>query len=369
MMTNFVVLLESYCKKKQFGDPFYSTPIPNPKNSIQDCHCTVLVDLYGYKQFLDEVGHGKSENLTRQDAAKIMLEKLNKFSEFSQENAIDNIKKISDSYYDDYDNSEYENKKSPKNLFDTSYKDIYGTKKHEADNQLERMQKLQGDDIDIISKSDTNWEVMEQLPCDIDLTFQSLNLQPKLSDSRETCNNQLNVESSKTNKPVVNEKLNDSSMIKDDAQLVKKIRYPDVNNFNKNSSNICLDQGERLSIYHDEMNSFFGHDKKRQIQQEISKLNVDLQLKDLATIGKLDNDYSYSSKAIEYYVNKLDEIMLQVNVGVETVVFIVHDGRFIRTIRVTTIPEIVEVEIGCKLDGLGLKALFDVIDKLRKLMS
>lgn len=349
------------------GDPFYSTPISDPDDSILDCHCTVLIELYGYKQFLDEVGHGKSDNLTRQDAAKITLEKLNKLSEFLQANVIVYNKKNTDSYYNGYDNNEYENKNYLKNSVDFSHKDIYGTKKHAADNQLERMQKLQGDDIDIISKSDTNWEVMQQLPCGIDLDlFQSLNLQPKLSDSRETCNNQLNANSSETNKRFVNKKSNDSSIIKKDAHLVEKMRH---HNFQKTSLNICIDQSECLSVYHEEMNTLFGHDKKRQIQQEISKLNVDLQLKDLAMIGKLDTDYSYSSKAIEYYVNKLDEIMLQVNVGVETVVFIVHDGRFIRTIRVTTIPEIVEVEIGCKLDGLGLKALFDVIDKLRKLMS
>lgn len=368
MMTDSIVRLENHCKKNKFGDPFYSTTTLDHKSSEQECHCTVLVNVYGYKQFLDEVGHGASGYLTRQNAAENMLKKLDKLAKFPLEKAINDMKRNPNNYYDDYDNNEYEEKNS-KHFVSNSYKDIYGTKKHEEDNQLERMQKLQGDDIDIIGKSDTNWAAMQQLPCDIDLDlFKSLNLQSKLFNSRKACNIQSDVELSKTLEPIVNVRSNHSSSFVKDAQIVKSISS-EHNSPNENNSNIGSDEGEYLSIYHEEMNTFFGHDKKRQIQQEISQLNVDLQLKDLATIGKLDGDCSYSWKTIEYYVNQLDEIMLQVNVGVETGVFIAHDGRFIRTIRVTTLPEIVEVEIGCKLEGLGLKALFDVIDKLRKLMT
>lgn len=114
----------------------------------------------------------------------------------------------------------------------------------------------------------------------------------------------------------------------------------------------------KISVYHDTMMKTFGFDTRKIIHQKIDEFILSM------TASKnYQNPYF-----IDQQIYQLGNIMAFINVEVNSTVFVAHDGKFIRLIHITTIPEIVESEIGNDRANLGEKALMNAIDKLKKLL-
>ncbi|KAF7995671.1 hypothetical protein HCN44_006778 [Aphidius gifuensis] len=116
---------------------------------------------------------------------------------------------------------------------------------------------------------------------------------------------------------------------------------------------------KKISEFHYSMLTNYGVDMRDDILDKIRKM-----IMRIVASGKIQEP-----NFIDYQIIYLDEIMSAIGVDVNHNVFVGYDGSYIMVINATTIPEIIETEIGKDKSGFGTNAFFKVVERIKSLLK
>lgn len=147
--------------------------------------------------------------------------------------------------------------------------------------------------------------------------------------------------------------------VKIENMPIKKERVID----NSNDGNLMeTDQTncvKKISDFHYSMLTNYGVDMREGILDKIRKM-----IMKIIASGKIQEP-----NFIDYQITHLDEIMSVIGVDVSHNVFLGYDGSLIMVINATTIPEIIETEVGKDKSGFGTVAFFKVVERIKSLLK
>lgn len=148
-----------------------------------------------------------------------------------------------------------------------------------------------------------------------------------------------------------------SSVVIDETEIMNRTAKEYYHTLSKSTRKINL--GIRLAEYHTKWRDSLEEDKRNKILEELNCINF----------NKISDDTDQSSKLIKETLSRLETILLEIDVTINTKDILADNNYFMEIIELNTCPFLTQIGMGTNKQEAFWNALSRMIDCLKLLLS